>query len=303
MKTEGKIAEEPIDEGTRPGRDAAGQDQAELAAMVSMEAAVAASREFVHRFWNADTAGCVAMLSPDFSWVGVEADDFGGGAETFAQMHGRMAGPDVRVILMGEEYRAIPSGGTRTVVVACQYRCFTGLSFTSTSSLRQRVTFVWRARPEGLRLVHCHLSQPVSGQDADAQPAAQAPSFSADRYAMTLLRDGADEPVEIRDVDGGVHFIRPTDVLYLEARRQSTVVHCVSGQFRLREGIGRVVERVDPKATGLFVFTHRSFSVNSMYVTCVGRDTVEMSNGDVLSLSVRRRDEVLEQIGRVQKAC
>ena len=302
MKTEGKIAEGPIDEDLRPDGEAAAQAQADLSAMVSMEAAVSASREFVHCFWNADVKGCAAFLSPDFSWVGVGADDFGGGAESFAQMHGRMVEQNARVILMGEEYRAVPPGGTRTVVVACQYRCFTGFSLSAASSLRQRATFVWRARPEGLRLVHCHLSQPVP-EAGDARPESSTPSFSANRYAMTLLENGSDEPVEIRDVDGGMHFIRQTDVFYLEARRQSTVVHCTTGQFRLREGIGRVIERIDPNGSDLFAFTHRSFVVNVMYVACVGRDTVTMANGDELSLSSRRRDEVLAQVGRVQKAC
>ncbi len=302
MSAEGKIAVEPVDGKSGLTGGAQGQGQVEISTMVSMEAAVAASREFVHRFWNADAKGCKEMLADDFVWIGTACDEFGASAESFVQMHERMVGQDSRVMLMNEEYRAIPSGGTRTVVVVCQYRGFTGFVLNASAGLRQRITFVWRARPEGLRLVHCHLSQPVSDA-ADAQAGAQAPSFSASRYAMSLLERGADEPVEIRDVDSGVHFVRQTDVLYLEARRQSTVIHCTTGQFRLREGIGRVIERIDPKGSGLFAFTHRSFVVNAIYVTCVGRDTVTMANGDVLSLSSRRRDEVLAQVGRIQKAC
>ncbi len=303
MSAEGKIAVGPVDEGPLPTGGTQGQGQAEMSAMVSIEAAVSASREFVHCFWNADDKGCKQMLADDFVWIGTQADEFGAGGESFAQMHERMVGQDSRVMLMNEEYRAIPSGGTRTVVVVCQYRGFTGFVLNASAGLRQRVTFVWRARPEGLRLVHLHLSQPVADVAADAQAGGQAPSFSASRYAMGLLERGADEPVEIRDVDSGMHFVRPTDVLYLEARRQSTVIHCTTGQFRLREGIGRVIERVDPKGSGLFAFTHRSFVVNVMYVTCVGRDTVTMVNGDVLSLSSRRRDEVLAQVASVQNAC
>ncbi len=303
MNAEGKFAGGFADEAQRLAEGTAGQGQAEMSAMVSMEGAVAASREFVHRFWNADTQGCAAMLAEDFVWVGADADQFGAGTDAFAQVHGKVVGQDARVILMNEEYRAIPSGGARTVVVICQYRGFTGLAFTTSVVLRHRLTFVWRASPEGLRLVHCHLSEPAVQSGEGERPEGASFMLSANRCAFALFQRGVDEPVEIRDVDGGMHFIRQNDVLYLEARRQSTVVHCTTGQFRLREGIGRVIERIDPSGSDLFAFTHRSFVVNVMYVACVGRDTVTMANGDELSLSSRRRDEVLAQVGRVQKAC
>lgn len=297
MNSEGASVESPVNESTSPVEVAPAQVESEAASASMAEMALAASREFVHRFWNADVQGCAAMLAPELVWIGAGENQFGQGMESFRTMHEDLMGESSRVILMSEEYRAIPSGGSRTIAVACQYVSYTDLFLSSLSALHQRVTLIWRARPEGMRLVHCHLSSPLDGSPTGS---GSAPCLPAEQLVKLSEQTGG--ACMLRDVEGGLHYLRLPSVVYLEARKQSTVVHCTTGSFRLRDGISHVAEHLDPQGSGLLVVVHRSYVVNALYVACIGRNTVSLTNGEELAFSTRRRDEVLAQMERLQTA-
>ena len=294
MKTEETAIESLANGDTLFMEGAPTQAEADVPGTSLAETALAASREFVHRFWNADVRGCKAMLAPELVWIGAGEGQLGQGTESFCAMHAELVGESSRVILMNEEYRAIPSSGSRTVAVACQYVSYTDLFLSSLSALHQRVTLIWRARPEGMRLVHCHLSSPLDRPSAGATLSTAA--LSGARVCLSRLSEQAGDVCAMRDVDGGLHYLRLPDVMYLEARKQSTVVHCTMGSFRLRDGIGVVAELLDSQGSGRLVTVHRSYVVNAIYVASIGRNTVSMANGEELSLSTRRRDEVLAQM-------
>lgn len=265
---------------------------------ISGAAALELSREFLHRFWAGDANWCKRILSPDFVWIGALAKEFGQSLEPFLKEHDSIISYSPRVIISDEEYHVLPSSSKRAFVVIAQYLGHTDPASGTAFSDRQRLSLVWRATPDGLRLFHYHVSNPLKAT-IGAEPFPTSFAKETYRYAMALSQQhGRDATHELRDVEGNLNLLRLADVTHLEAQRQSTIVHCVSRTFRVRSGITDVAKRIDPETNGALVRTHRSYVANALYVDRVGRDTVHLTTGEELPLSAQRRSEVEAQVKR-----
>lgn len=255
------------------------------------------SREFVQRFWAGDSDWCAHIITPDFVWIGAQAEQFGQGAEEFNAVYSQVMQHAPRVITCDEEYEALPSDG-KTFVVIAQYLGHTDPASSTAFADRQRLTLVWRATTDGLRLAHYHVSNPLRAT-VESEPFPTSFARETYRYALALTQQrGSDSVCELRDAEGCLNVLRLADVAYLEAQRQSTLIHCLNRQFRVRSGISDTAARIDPNNTGALARTHRSFAVNALYVERIGRDTVLLTTGNEVPLSARRRAEVEEQVAR-----
>lgn len=265
---------------------------------ISGAAALALSREFLHRFWAGDTRWCKSILSPDFVWIGALAKEFGQPLDLFLEELDSIISYSPRVIISDEEYHVLPSSSKKAFVVIAQYLGHTDPASGTAFSDRQRMSLVWRATPDGLRLFHYHVSNPLKATIGN-EPFPTSFAKETYRYAMALTQQhGRDATYELRDVEGNLNLLRLADVTYLEAQRQSTVVHCMSRTFRVRMGITEVLKRIDPENSGALVRTHRSYVANALYVDRVGRDGVHLTTDDELPLSSQRRAEVEDQVKR-----
>ncbi len=250
------------------------------------------SREFVHRFWDGDIEWCFGRLAPDFSWIGAQCEQFDMGRDTFRVVHAQVAREIPNIILVDEEYRCLPFSAQGVFVVIGQYLAYTDPASDMIAADKQRVTLVWQRGEDGFMLAHYHVSNPLKPSLlGEVFPV----SFAKETYRFMLARAQQVDfrsSCELRDVEGSTHFMHLSDVVYLEASKQSTVVHCLESSFRVRGGISDIASQLDSAALGMLVRTHRSFAVNALYVERIDRDAVVMTTGAKLALSARRRAEV-----------
>ncbi|MCI1344712.1 MAG: LytTR family transcriptional regulator, partial [Atopobiaceae bacterium] len=102
------------------------------------------------------------------------------------------------------------------------------------------------------------------------------------------------ESIVLRDADGISHFLSLSDIVYIEASRQSTLVHAVTGTFRMSEGITHLLTRLD----GKFVRIHRGFAVNVDHVEGMRPGYVMLDEGTSLPVPSRRTREVADDLRR-----
>lgn len=138
-----------------------------------------------------------------------------------------------------------------------------------------RLTLIWQMQEGTLRARHAHMSIAVTEEHEEAAHA---------------LR----ESIVLRDASGISHFLSLADIVYIEACRQSTLVHAVSGTFRMSEGITHLLARLD----GKFVRIHRGFAVNVDHVAGMKPGSVMLDEGTSLPVPSRRMHEVSDALRR-----
>lgn len=127
----------------------------------------------------------------------------------------------------------------------------------------------------------------ISGAGPGTPVASPATPEPTDRV---VLKTGSD-----------LHFIRPADIIWVEAQADFVRVHTTGAAQLVRETLQSIEERVDP---GRFLRIHRSTLVNIEHVKKVtpalyGDYTVLMSDDTKLRLSRKNRGKLKQLIARL----
>lgn len=103
--------------------------------------------------------------------------------------------------------------------------------------------------------------------------------------------------LEAEDITGGVESgqvilrLSPEDIFFMEASAHNTEIHTRDKLYRIREGIGLTGKRF---SQDMFVLCHRSFIVNLMYVSSIGKSEVTLDDGRKVPMSKRCAGAVRE---------
>lgn len=249
--------------------------------------------EFVHHFWSGDEEFFVRSLEDDFTWIAAQDDQYLlDRSESLATYRQLMASiPDV--VIIDEDYTTATCEGDTCVVVGSFYGINNPDSGTVFSA-RQRVTAVLRCCPGGgFGIVHLHVSNPVSlSKKGEYFPVGF--SREAYRYVRMLASHYSDRAsVEVREIGGATHVLRTFDVVYLEADRQYTMVHCLNKTLRARQGIG-ILSQLFPKSR--FFEVRRGSIVNILHVLSWNAAEVTLTGGVSIPIPARRSTEVRDKI-------
>lgn len=262
--------------------------------------AVAITEDFIHHFWNGDIKSCASVLSPEFVWIGPQAKQMNLDAKGFIKTHASFILKAPHAVLANERYSFLGSPAPKIFIVTAEYNSYIEPTDTNPYAAAHRSTFVWKQTPRGHKLVHCHISHPFSSTlQENGNPAPLTQDINGHVLLLSSRRCYR-STVELRDILGNIHVLRLAEIVYLEAQKQSTIVHDTEGSFRLREGITKVVENLNQADPIALVRIHRSYVVNPLYVKTIKSDVVELATGQELPLSARRRSEAVELIAQAR---
>lgn len=125
------------------------------------------------------------------------------------------------------------------------------------------VTVVMRAASSGIKVAHMHISNAVGG-----------------------------EFYQLSDVSDRQYRIHESEILYLEASHNHILWHCESVKA---ETVGCFKE-TEKTLSDEFVRIHRGFIVNRKHISKIARCYVELDNGEILQIPVKRYCEVKKQL-------
>ena len=77
-----------------------------------------------------------------------------------------------------------------------------------------------------------------------------------------------------------------SEIRYIESSGRYIIVHDSGGEYKLKGKLNDIYERV--KEFG-FLFIHKSYIVNSSYVSIYKYDAVQMTDGTILPISQKYR--------------
>ena len=258
------------------------------------------ARAVVHAAWSGRFLECADLLADDFIWIGgLPAQYCLGRAETLSVYEGG-ARTIPSITFADDDFREVASlGGVH--VVCGSTTVMTDPSTGMVYSGRPRTTAVFREAGDGLQLVHLHTSHPVP-----KAPGGGWVHTSAGISRETLLficelsvQYGDEASLELRDLEGTTHVLRPFEIICLEADRQYTDVHLIGSTFRMRRGIGSLAKALPQR---LFIELRRGTVANVSCVTSWDRGEVCLVDGMVIPLPNRRATEILALLAEKRAA-
>lgn len=256
------------------------------------------TKEFVHRFWNGEVAWCVDRLAEDFLWIGAQEDQSIVPRDEFRCQMEEITRGRPRVVLANERYVPV-AAAAELCVTAGSYLGFSDPSSGQVLAQEQRFTFVWDAAGPSPKIRHYHVSNPL-------QIAVNDESFPAHMgrqtylYVEAILRQRSrKDSIAVHDVQGVAHLVQPGSVVYAEARKQHTLLHCPNADIVLYGCMSGVLDRLDLN----LVRVHRSFAVNPRHVERLDKRDLVMDDGSVIEIPTKRLAQAkADLLGKARQA-
>ncbi len=111
---------------------------------------------------------------------------------------------------------------------------------------------------------------------------------------LHISEKGSDKKYRLEDAREHCYIMDELDVFYLEAGHNRTRWHC---REEIIETAG-TLKCTERSLSDSFVRIHRGFIVNRLHVRKIGRCYVELDNGEMLQIPVKKYTAVKEQLKR-----
>lgn len=244
------------------------------------------SRQFVTRYYRHQFDWCLAQCAPGITFIGTSPSAVATGREDFDRTV-RAANADLPQGLVGSfDASATTVAGSGATLVSCRFLLASDPLSGRVRATQKRGTLLWDTTDGRPSLLHLHFSTPLDSTSTSVDDTSASETY---RYAKVILdqliRRSA---VTVRDTSGTQHYLSATEVRYVEASRQRTLIHCLERTIAVRRGFKDLVEAFEE---GL-VPVHRSFAVCPLYVWAIRSDGVLLDDGTEIPIPRRRTQEV-----------
>ena len=248
------------------------------------------SHQVVKAFYTKKTAELAPLLDEEFLWIGGLSFQWTESPETFLRFKAAEPPSQAAVQISGESYTLRAAGEDSWVV--CGHFLTTLHPGGKPLRFFIRVTLVWRRRGEQFSLLHLHSSHT---EDTGFPLNLPEENGSFCQYVRSRFYEedrgekDSDSSICLKDESGRLHYLNPSEILYLKASNQWCHVVTVFERF-LTFGSLTGFEKLLPD----FLRIHRSYLVNLNAVAFMGKQELRMANGDLVPMSRLRSKEFAE---------
>lgn len=253
--------------------------------------AVRLSKDFVHHLWARDFDWCLQRVTNDFVWIGSKQDQYTLSLDEFSTFLGTIGTNMMRSAVTDEEYSVVACDEA-VCGAAGKFLVLTPPDSEQILAQWYRCTFVWKRFGRRPRLAHLHVSSPIDYRvEGESYPIHAGTETY--RYMKSLMRLGSSrKSVSLYDADGSVHWVHPSQIIYLEANRKRTVVHCMTKNIIVPAVIRDAVEMVGPKVMRV----HRSYAVNCDHVVELKAGRLLLDDGTSIAIPAKRLADVRAEL-------
>lgn len=253
--------------------------------------AVRLSREFLRHLYGHDFDWCLNKLAKDFVWIGAQKDDGATSLDEFTQYLEENGSRFIRSSITDEEL-IVTCSSEQTCSVACRCLVLSPPDDNMIYAQGIRCTLEWYRSGRKLLLKHLHLSVPVDYREVlESYPIAAGTETY--RYMRSLVKLGLSrKSVSLYGVDGTVHWVHPSQIIYLEASRKRTIVHCITKDIVVPAVIRDTVDMVGNK----IIRVHRSYAVNRDHVVELKAGILLLDDGTSIAIPAKRVADVRAEL-------
>lgn len=240
---------------------------------------IASTKDFFFQLWKGDMKACAGYLASDFSFVGPFEGATSAGISEFIELRIRVQPLFQRIEYEVKTCQQTYSDTNTSIGLAIML-----VTDDTIQPIKVNNIVVWSATSGGERLVQLHTYIPMSTSLLDTDH--YHPAFSS--IVPATLPTWGQRPLVMKDSSGRNHVVDPAKTGYLEAQHQYCVVHISPEPFRIRESLTSTLERFP----SFFVRVHRSYAVNALMVSSIGRDEITLTDGERVPIPARQSTAV-----------
>lgn len=247
--------------------------------------------EFVQEYYCLNTEPLFSILADDCVWMGTgnvlassAAAIRGFFKDGFIMPPFHLADPDFRLVETGCEGQLIVLG---------QYALYSDGDAQLISAVKQRSTFCFREEKGQWRLYHMHISNEWNELVKEEIFPIQI-STQTYHYVKKLLAESMSKkpPILVIKTDLCNQFVDTNTVIYIQATDRDCILHMLNERKQVSRALKDLQEQLPPN----FYRIHRSFCVNSGYVTKIERYAVTLVTGEVLPIPKMRYTQIREEL-------
>ena len=247
--------------------------------------------EFIQEYYRLNTGPLFSVLSDDCVWLGPGNLLVHGREAIRALFQDGFVMPAFDVV--EPDFRLVDTGCAEQLTVLGQYTCYPVENAQLISAARQRATFCYRLEEDNWRLYHMHVSNEWNELVGDEVFPVQI-STQTYRYVQKLLEENRSKasPTLTIKTDIANQFVDTGAVLYIQATDRTCILHMLHEWKQVSKPLKDLQTQLPPN----FYRLHRSFCVNSDYVTEIKRYTVTLVTGEELPIPKMRYTQVREEL-------
>ncbi len=249
------------------------------------------TKEFLRRLCAHDFEWCLTKTGDPFVFIGPMKDQYCSSRKEFESTLDSIGADFGRSTITEESYN-VASNTASVCVISGRFLVLTPPDDEKILPLWYSLTFVWRRSGRRVLLKHLHLSRPSDGsREVETYPIHAGTETY--RYMKSLMRLGSSrKSVSLYDVDGTVHWVHPSQIIYLEANRKRTIVHCMTKDIVVPAVIRDAVEMVGNK----IMRVHRSYAVNRDHVVELKAGRLLLDDGTSIAIPAKRIADVRAEL-------
>lgn len=249
------------------------------------------TKEYLRRLCAHDFEWCLSKVSDPFVFIGPRKEHYCCSRKEFEHVLDSLEEEYRRSTITEESYNVVMSSSTMCVVTG-HFLVLTPPDDEKILPLWYSHTFVWRRSGRRITLKHLHLSRDVDFErEMEAYPVHAGTETY--RYMKSLMRLGSSrKSVSLYDTDGTVHWVHPSQIIYLEANRKRTIVHCMTKEIVVPAVIRDTVEMVGNK----IMRVHRSYAVNRDHVVELKAGRLLLDDGTSIAIPAKRIADVRAEL-------
>ncbi len=252
------------------------------------------TQECLARYWQLDAEFVISYFDRHVLWVGATQDQYKEGFEAAAE--------DIRSIIpelkpchmLHQEFSVVQNAGNACTVVG-RYLTTTDDEVGYFFQVMQRCTFVWELVDGEPKIKHLHVSNPMGElQLADGELFPNALGEMSKQYWNERWKAFQEKRrITVKDREDVVHFLAPSEVLYVMADGRNSVVRTTSGEdIHARLGFRGLLAELGEE----FITVHRSYAINSAYISSIRKYEAIMTDGSKIPIPEKRYREIRERL-------
>ena len=247
--------------------------------------------EFIQEYYRLNTEPLFSVLSDDCVWMGTGNVLASGAAAIRGFFKDGFVMPPCR--LEEPDFRLVETRCEGQLIVLGQYALYPDGDAPFISSVKQRATFCFRQEKGEWRLYHMHVSNEWSELVGNEIFPVQI-STQTYRYVKKLLAESVSKKSHtlVIKTDLANQFVDTNLIVYIQATDRDCILHMLNERKQVSRALKDLQEQLPPN----FYRIHRSFCVNSDYVTKIERYAVTLVTGEVLPVPKMRYTRIREEL-------
>lgn len=249
------------------------------------------SKNIIEDWYQGKTEELIHLLDNNASWIGATASQFYTGKKAVAEALKNVS-LEIQPCMVSEQNWEIADKGADWCLCVGKY-IGTLINEKQYFQEPQRATFLWKQLGKDLKISHMHISNVMHALEKDEEFPVIA-SIRNYNYVQKKLLEKS-RVLHIMTTEYEYHLIGMDSVCYIEAAKESLLIHTSERTYRVHEGIGAFVEKNCPE----FIFIHRSYAVNSDWIKTVTPAEVILINDKKMEISKSRYKSICEKLKEI----